>query len=112
MFSCDSVVLCILSCLVIVYMSLGGITKGSRRMRLLGKFVENECEKIDRLMEFYTRYICCGERGLPYFWQLLHLLIAWSLVLYRYSDRVKEETERLDSLDLEDLEVPFYALFL
>ncbi|CAL5020400.1 unnamed protein product [Urochloa decumbens] len=55
----------------------GGITKGSRRMRLLGKFVENECEKIDRLMEFYTRY----------------------------SDRVKEETERLDSLDLEDLEM-------
>ena len=48
------------------YLSLGGITKGSRRMRLLGKFVENECEKIDRLMEFYTRYICCGERGLPY----------------------------------------------
>jgi hypothetical protein len=34
------------------------------------------------------------------------------LVLYRYSDRVKEETERLDSLDLEDLEVPSYALFL
>ncbi|KAG0535644.1 hypothetical protein BDA96_04G383300 [Sorghum bicolor] len=55
----------------------GGISKGSRRMRLLGKFVENECEKIDRLMEFYTRY----------------------------SDRVKEETERLDSLDLEDLEM-------
>lgn len=55
----------------------GGITKGSRRMRLLGKFVENECEKIDRLMEFYTRY----------------------------SERVKEETERLDSLDLEDLEM-------
>lgn len=55
----------------------GGITKGSRRMRLLGKFVENECEKIDRLMELYTRY----------------------------SDRVKEETERLDSLDLEDLEM-------
>ncbi|AQK76446.1 ARM repeat superfamily protein [Zea mays] len=46
-------------------------------MRLLGKFVENECEKIDRLMELYTRY----------------------------SDRVKEETERLDSLDLEDLEM-------
>ncbi|KAJ1281756.1 hypothetical protein BS78_04G330000 [Paspalum vaginatum] len=55
----------------------GGITKGSRRMRLLAKFVENECEKIDRLMEFYTRY----------------------------SERVKEETERLDSLDLEDLEM-------
>ncbi|TVU27597.1 hypothetical protein EJB05_19090, partial [Eragrostis curvula] len=56
---------------------MGGITKGSRRMRLLGKFVENECEKIDRLMEFYIRY----------------------------SDRVKEEAERLDNLDLEDLEM-------
>jgi hypothetical protein len=51
-----------------VHLSLGGITKGSRRMRLLGKFVENECEKIDRLMEFYTRYICCGDRrfALPF----------------------------------------------
>jgi len=48
--------------------------------------------------------------ALPF--RLLHFLIAWSLVLYRYSNRVKEETERLDSLDLEDLEVPFYALFL
>ena len=44
---------------------------------------------------------------------LLYLLghfISWlhiDLVLCRYSDRVKEETERLDSLDLEDLEVPF-----
>uniref|UniRef100_A0A0D9VN33 Beta-catenin-like protein 1 N-terminal domain-containing protein n=1 Tax=Leersia perrieri TaxID=77586 RepID=A0A0D9VN33_9ORYZ len=56
---------------------MGGITKGSRRIRLLGKFVENECEKIDRLMEFYTRY----------------------------SERVKAETERLDSLDLDDLEM-------
>lgn len=55
----------------------GGITKGSRRIRLLGKFVENECEKIDRLMELYTRY----------------------------SDRVKAETERLDNLDLDDLEM-------
>ena len=46
--------------------------------------------------------------ALPF--RLLHFLIAWSLVLYRYSDRVKEETERLDSLDLEDLEVPFLCL--
>ncbi|XP_037458628.1 beta-catenin-like protein 1 [Triticum dicoccoides] len=55
----------------------GGITKGSRRIRLLGKFVENECEKIDRLMELYIRY----------------------------SDRVKAETERFESLDLDDLEM-------
>ncbi|KAK9950616.1 hypothetical protein M0R45_006097 [Rubus argutus] len=34
----------------------GGILKGSRRERLLSKFVENECEKIDRLMELYMRY--------------------------------------------------------
>ena len=34
---------------------LGGILRGSRRDRLLSKFVENECEKIDRLMELYMR---------------------------------------------------------
>lgn len=55
----------------------GGILRGSRRERLLSKFVENECEKIDRLMELYMRY----------------------------SDRVKVETERLDSLEFDDLEM-------
>ncbi|XP_077247009.1 ARM repeat superfamily protein [Tasmannia lanceolata] len=55
----------------------GGILRGSRRDRLLSKFVENECEKIDRLMELYTRY----------------------------SDRVKAETERLNQLVLDDLEM-------
>lgn len=90
------------------YLSLGGITKGSRRMRLLGKFVENECEKIDRLMEFYTRYLWC--RKVDRFTSSVHFLIGVILMLYRYSDRVKEETERLDSLDLEDLEVPIYTL--
>lgn len=29
--------------------------RGSRRERLLSKFVENEYEKIDRLMELYMR---------------------------------------------------------
>ncbi|CAI9758109.1 unnamed protein product [Fraxinus pennsylvanica] len=56
---------------------LGGILRGSRRERLLSKFVENECEKIDRLMELYMRY----------------------------SNRVKAETERLNQLDLDDLEM-------
>ncbi|XWS75310.1 hypothetical protein CRYUN_Cryun01aG0075600 [Craigia yunnanensis] len=55
----------------------GGILRGSRRERLLSKFVENECEKIDRLMELYIRY----------------------------SDRVKAETQRLDQLELDDLEM-------
>ncbi|KAH6837658.1 ARM repeat superfamily protein [Perilla frutescens var. hirtella] len=55
----------------------GGILRGSRRERLLSKFVENECEKIDRLMELYMRY----------------------------SDRVKAETERLNDLELDDLEI-------
>ncbi|ERN09582.1 hypothetical protein AMTR_s00029p00164810 [Amborella trichopoda] len=55
----------------------GGIFRGSRRERLLSKFVENECEKIDRLMELYMRYL----------------------------DRVKAETERLNQLELEDLEM-------
>ncbi|KAH0462106.1 hypothetical protein IEQ34_009681 [Dendrobium chrysotoxum] len=56
---------------------MAGITRGSRRERLLSKFVENECEKIDRLMELYSRY----------------------------SDRVKNETERLNKLELDDLEM-------
>lgn len=34
---------------------VGGILRGSRKERLLSKFVENECEKIDRLMELYMR---------------------------------------------------------
>ncbi|KAK9117965.1 hypothetical protein Scep_016058 [Stephania cephalantha] len=55
----------------------GGILRGSRRERLLSKFVENECEKVDRLMELYMRY----------------------------SDRVKAESERLDQLELDDLEM-------
>lgn len=55
----------------------GGILRGSRRERLLSKFVENECEKIDRLMELYVRY----------------------------SDRVKSETERMDNIELDDLEM-------
>ncbi|EOY03115.1 ARM repeat superfamily protein isoform 1 [Theobroma cacao] len=54
-----------------------GILRGSRRERLLSKFVENECEKIDRLMELYIRY----------------------------SDRVKAETQRLEQLELDDLEM-------
>ncbi|KAJ9685069.1 hypothetical protein PVL29_017196 [Vitis rotundifolia] len=55
----------------------GGILRGSRRDRLLSKFVENECEKIDRLMELYIRY----------------------------SDRVKAETERMNQIKLDDLEM-------
>ncbi|KAK2979220.1 hypothetical protein RJ640_009618 [Escallonia rubra] len=55
----------------------GGISRGSRRERLLSKFLENECEKIDRLME-------------------LHM---------RYSNRVKAETERMNHLELDDLEM-------
>ncbi|GAV61715.1 DUF1716 domain-containing protein [Cephalotus follicularis] len=55
----------------------GGILRGTRRERLLSKFVENECEKIDRLMELYMRY----------------------------ANRVKAETERLNQLELDDLEM-------
>lgn len=54
-----------------------GVLRGSRRERLLSKFVENECEKIDRLMEIYVRY----------------------------SERVKAETARLDQLELDDFEM-------
>ncbi|CAI9110336.1 OLC1v1010342C1 [Oldenlandia corymbosa var. corymbosa] len=62
----------------------GGILRGSRRERLLSKFVENECEKIDRLMELYMRY----------------------------SNRVKAETERLNSLDLDDLEMDEEEIYI
>ncbi|KAG2395080.1 hypothetical protein LR48_Vigan09g144700 [Vigna angularis] len=55
----------------------GGILRGSRRERLLSKFVENECEKIDRLMELYIRY----------------------------SNRVRAETERLNQVEFDDLEM-------
>lgn len=41
---------------ILVVLFPGGILRGSRRERLLSKFVENECEKIDRLMELYIRY--------------------------------------------------------
>lgn len=51
-----------------------GILRGSRRERLLSKFVENECEKIDHLMELYLRY----------------------------SDRVKAESQRMEQLELDD----------
>ena len=33
-----------------------GMSRGSRKDRLLTKFVENEFEKVDRLMELYIRY--------------------------------------------------------
>ncbi|CAN4083705.1 unnamed protein product [Withania somnifera] len=56
---------------------MGGILRGSRRDRLLSKFVENEYEKIDRLMELYMRY----------------------------SNRVKLEADRFDQLELDDLEM-------
>ncbi|KAG6550299.1 hypothetical protein Mapa_008260 [Marchantia paleacea] len=55
----------------------GGLTRGSRKERLLEKFKENEYEKIDRLMELYIRY----------------------------SDRVKAESKRLDAQELEDVEL-------
>lgn len=33
-----------------------GLSRGSRRDRLAAKFVENEFEKCDRLLELYSRY--------------------------------------------------------
>ena len=33
-----------------------GLSRGSRRDRVAAKFVENEFEKCDRLMELYNRY--------------------------------------------------------
>ena len=36
---------------------VGALSRGSRRERLLSKFMENEFEKIDRLMELYIRFV-------------------------------------------------------
>ncbi|CAM6091003.1 unnamed protein product [Calypogeia fissa] len=55
----------------------GGLTRGSRRERLLSKFQESGFEKIDRLMELYMRY----------------------------SERVKAESKRLDAQQMEDMEL-------
>ena len=40
----------------IVSSLMQGLARGSRRDRVAAKFVENEFEKCDRLMELYTRY--------------------------------------------------------
>lgn len=34
-----------------------GLSRGSRRDRVAAKFVENEFEKCDRLIELYNRYL-------------------------------------------------------
>lgn len=56
---------------------LGGLTRGSRRERFIAKFIENEFEKVDRLMELYTRY----------------------------TERVKVESKRLETIELNDVEM-------
>lgn len=117
----------------------GGILRGSRRERLLSKFVENECEKIDRLMELYMRWLSLktqnthkkklkrvkGQRGvlkkekpiIRGFLKIWHFLskyqhlIASYCIVSRYSDRVKAEAERIDQLELEDFEVKFSLNF-
>lgn len=61
----------------------GGVTRGTRRDRLLSKFVEFECEKIDRLMELFVRY----------------------------SNRVKTEADRLERHELDDLEMDEEELY-
>jgi hypothetical protein len=40
-----------------IFNYIGGLTRGSRRERIIGKFTENEFEKVDRLMELYMRYL-------------------------------------------------------
>ena len=44
-----------------------GLPRGSKRDRVAAKFVENEFEKVDRLMELYSRYsgrVAAEERRL------------------------------------------------
>ncbi|KAF6155542.1 hypothetical protein GIB67_004536 [Kingdonia uniflora] len=56
---------------------MDGILRGSRRDRLINKFVESEYQKIDCLMELFTRY----------------------------SDIVKADIERMDRIEFYDLEM-------
>ena len=53
-----------------------GLSRGSRRDRLAAKFVENEFEKCDRLLELYSRYNTRQRAAevqttlLPLFWKI------------------------------------------
>ena len=43
-------------CVSIISSLFQGLARGSRRDRVSSKFVENEFEKCDRLMEIFARY--------------------------------------------------------
>ena len=43
-------------CVSIISSLLNSLARGSRRDRVCAKFVENEFEKCDHIMELYTRY--------------------------------------------------------
>ena len=43
-------------CVSIISSLLSNLARGSRRDRTCAKFVENEFEKCDHIMELYTRY--------------------------------------------------------
>lgn len=43
-------------CVSIISSLLNNLARGSRRDRVCAKFVENEFEKCDHIMELYTRY--------------------------------------------------------
>lgn len=101
----------------------GGILRGTRKERLLSKFVENECEKIDRLMELFLRWVHLHfySVGIPTVQRWSPLFISFDewdsgmikllFYFYRYSDRVKVEMERLNQIELEDLEVSYDIYF-
>jgi len=56
-------------CVSIISSLLANLARGSRRDRVCAKFVENEFEKCDHIMELYTRYdarvraeeVCCSD---------------------------------------------------
>lgn len=58
---------------------LQGVSRGTRRDRICAKFLENEFEKCDRLMELYDQYevrppLLMGNIGLA----LVVLVLMWS----------------------------------
>lgn len=54
---CEAIILYYIQCLIKKFCSLLRNTKGSQKQRVQSKFVENDFEKVDRLMELHLKYL-------------------------------------------------------
>ena len=98
--------------------------------------MENECEKMDRLMELYMRWVLLNLFIFYFYLKFIAKLIKrridkamvatvsrlilfilidnilnYSYACCRYSNRVKAETDRIDQLEFDDLEVTVFLSF-